>query len=101
MANTLAMQASDPTIHYAGMYCLGYSGGGFVDWYLPAREELSLARENRSQLAVLGMEAEWYWSSTQFSATLARLQRFSDGLQSTNSKANAYRVRPVRRLRIS
>lgn len=100
MANTLAMQANDPVIHYAGMYCLGYGGGGFDDWYLPAKDELNLAWVNRSQLVVLAMEAQYYWSSSQTSTVNAWSQYFGNGIQSNgNLKDTSYRVRPVRKLR--
>lgn len=42
--------------------------------------------------------ADYYWSSTEFSATDARLQGFTNGTQSYYSKSNSYRVRAVRRL---
>lgn len=100
MANTLAMQTNDPVIHHAGMYCLGYNGGGFDDWYLPAKDELNLAWVNRSQLEVLAMEDQYYWSSTQDSARYAWIQTFSSGYQQNYSTLSAYRVRPVRRLKI-
>lgn len=105
MANTLAMQAADPAIHYAGMYCKEYSGGGFDDWYMPAKDELNLAWVNRSQLAVLAMEAQWYWASTQANARRAWLQNHSpdSGYQDNSNfrtdKNNAHRVRPVRKLK--
>ncbi len=35
--------------------------------------------------------------STEYSATNAWIQRFSDGNQNNNNKTNAYLVRPVRR----
>lgn len=100
MANTLAMQTNDPVIHYAGLYCLGYNGGGFDDWYLPAKDELNLAWVNLSQLAVLAMDAQFYWSSTQLDANNAWGQNFRPGAQNNSygSKTSAYRVRPVRRL---
>lgn len=47
--------------------------------------------------------AEFYWSSTQFSADLARRQRFSNGYQSTNydgGKTNSNQVRAIRRVAV-
>ena len=47
--------------------------------------------------------AEFYWSSTQFSADLARRQRFSNGYQSTNydgGKTNSNHVRAIRRVAV-
>lgn len=99
-ANTLAMQASDPAIHHAGMHCLNYRGGGHDDWYLGAKDELNLAWLNRTVLAALAMEAEHYWSSTQYSATRAWGQNFSNGGQDNYSKSVSYRVRPFRRIKL-
>lgn len=100
MANTLAMQDNDPATHHAGMYCLEYNGGGFDDWYLPAINELELAWVNRSQLSVLGMASQRYWSSTQFSSQQARWQHLGLGTSGGYYKDTAYGVRPVRRLKI-
>lgn len=100
MANTLAMQADSPTPHHAGMYCLGYSGGGFDDWYMPAKDELNLAWVNHSLLAVLAMEGHRYWSSTEDSGHSGWDQMFNSGIQSVNTKNWAFSVRPVRRLKI-
>jgi hypothetical protein len=43
----------------------------------------------------------WYWSSTQYRASYACSQDFSDGGQDNYSKNYTARVRPVRRLLIS
>lgn len=99
MANTLAMQANDPVTHYAGMHCLGYDGGGFDDWCMPARHVLSLAWNNRASLGALAMGAQYYWSSTQSTGTIAWYQSFSSGTETTSSKTNSERVRPVRQLK--
>jgi len=100
MANTLAMQANDPAIHYAGMYCLNYDGGGFEDWYLPSFGELTLAKENLALLSGLEMNLtpSRYWSSTQNSSVAARAQIFGGGTQNAN-KNTPHNVRPVRRLK--
>jgi len=39
VANSNAMNDS---AHPAAQYCLGYAGGGFSDWYLPARDEVEV-----------------------------------------------------------
>jgi hypothetical protein len=45
-------------------------------------------------------EAEWYWSSTQSSASLAFCQTFNGGYQYYLLKVNELRVRPVRMIQI-
>ncbi len=135
LANSNAM---NNTTHAAAQYCRAYNGGGFSDWYLPAKDELEVCYRNLKPDATAnntnsgantnsvppsgnytagnpaqtsaaafkagGAEAftvpTWYWTSTEYSATSAWFQRFSDGYQSYTSKPNAYLVRPVRRLKI-
>lgn len=43
---------------------------------------------------------DYYWTSTEYSATSAWIQRFSDGYQNYSTKTTAFLVRPVRRLKI-
>lgn len=107
-ANTNAM---NNTNHPAAKYCRDYRGGGFDDWYLPARDELNLFWINiapgRSTTPIAfqtgGAQAltvpDYYWSSTQASTTSAWRQGFSDGNQIAGLKTSATRlVRPVRRI---
>ena len=102
--NTQAMAVAGIEAHPAGKYCLEFRGGGFDDWYLPSKDELNLAWANRNANGLSSLlefrGSEYYWSSTQNSANLAWRQRFSTGNQSTSSKTNSYRVRPVRRLKL-
>jgi hypothetical protein len=44
--------------------------------------------------------AVFYWSSTEFSATSARLQSFNNGYQDTNGKNFLARVRAIRRVAV-
>lgn len=101
MHNTQLMADAGLSAHPAAEYCVGHTGGGNTDWYLPATRELDLAWANRAELAVLEMKAESYWSSLQHSSGYTWYQNFSSGSQSYGSKSNSCRVRPVRRLRIS
>lgn len=80
----------------AASYCVAYNGGGY---HLPSRLELSLIAANSEAVEAADLEG-WYWSSTQNSASSAWHQRFSYGTQNYYSKANTYRVRPVRRLKL-
>lgn len=100
MANTLAMQANDPAIHYAGMHCLNYRGGGFDDWCMPARHVLNLAWDNRASLGAMAMGAQYYWSSTQHLADSAWFRYFSNGNEGSDRKTFSYRVRPVRMIKM-
>jgi hypothetical protein len=107
-SNTLSM-AGDARFE-AVNHCLDYRGGGFDDWYMPARSELQVIYENlgHNKTPPAGFESggaqafhasNYYWCSTQNSATLAWTRRFSDGNESGYYKNfTTTRVRPVRRL---
>ena len=53
-------------------YCSNLKDGGYTDWYLPSKDELNFAYKNARDL----MKGEWYWSSTEYSATYAWYQHF-------------------------
>lgn len=94
----------------AGNHCLDYRGGGFDDWYMPARSELTAIYNNlglnKSPPADFqsgGTQAfhssDYYWCSTQYSSNVAWIRRFSDGYELNTFKDKTdKRVRPVRRL---
>lgn len=60
---------------------------------LPTRREQSLLFANCKGK----FEAAWYWSSEQFSASLAWVQYFNYGTQDDNGKSAELRARAVRR----
>ena len=72
------------------------------DWYIPAIGELYVMylMKNKINKALEYIGAElikdtWYWSSTEYSATLAWLLRFNYGALYNDYKALEYSVRPV------
>ncbi len=79
---------------YAASVSRNYNGGGYTDWFLPSKDELS--KLYLSQGIVGGFSADYYWSSSQVDNTLAWYQYFVDGSQSVGSKGNTFRVRAVR-----
>lgn len=97
LANTDAMESAGLSSHPAGEACRNLGS----DWYLPARDELTLLYTNRSQGALSGTfdttDDPLYWSSTQASSSLASYRRFSDGDLDSEDKTNTYHVRCVRR----
>ncbi|MDH0157374.1 DUF1566 domain-containing protein [Stutzerimonas stutzeri] len=137
LANSNAMNNSN---HPAAQYCRAYGGGGFMDWYLPAKDELEICYRNLKpdlttnatnsgansnsvptssnytttnptqttspEFKVGGDQAFpaaglYYWSSTAASGGItAWTQTFSNGAQTTASKDQSFRVRPVRRILI-
>jgi hypothetical protein len=96
-SNTRALLAESD--HPAAEYAAAFKQGDFGDFYLPSKAELALAWINAPESF---KDGEWYWTSTEYApdTNYAWVQRFSDGFQDYYGKANAYLVRPVRRLKI-
>lgn len=98
--NTNAMNNAT---HPAAQFCRGLRIGGFADWYLPAKDELNVIYTNRSSISgedSIDVDTEYYWSSTESSATFAWDQRFSAGNQNVSNKTVFLRLRAVRRVAI-
>lgn len=81
----------------AARLCANYQSEGFVDWFLPSKDELNLIFEN---IAVPGLEVfeqGAYWSSSEVDANKAWLQVMSNGIQDDYyEKSNYFHVRPVK-----
>ena len=90
---TLSPRISSST--YAAGICSDYTGGGYHDWFLPAKNQLNCLYTNQG---VVGFSAALYWSSTEFGAGSAWDQNFNDGLQFFDPKLGTFRVRCVRAL---
>lgn len=60
----------------AGLICYNLVANGYSDWYLPARDELNVIYTNR--VAIGGLSADGYWSSTENNATTAWGQIFTN-----------------------
>jgi len=77
---------------YATKYCKDYRGGGYSDWYLPAREELITIWNS----GLFGSSA-YFWTSTQDTASNAYLVYWpTGGISSLSKLLNAWAC-PVRR----
>ena len=61
--NTIDIVAGDATAGLAARLCYDLVEGGYSDWYLPSRDELSKLCLNR--IAIGGFSQNWYWSSTK------------------------------------
>lgn len=94
LANTRALVESEHD-HPAAQWAAELAIDGLSDFYLPARHELQLAYLNAPEL----FETDgWYWTSTQYSASSAWIQTFTNGSQGYGHKGGASRARAVRRL---
>ena len=69
---------------------------GFSDWFLPGKNELNLMYRNLKTCGLGGFNDKLYWSSSQNNNFVAWAQRFSDGVQPSNTKSNRFSVRAVR-----
>jgi hypothetical protein len=63
----------------------------------PAQTACSAFQEGGEE----AFDANWHWSSTQYSATNACLQHFNDGRQDTGRKYYEFSARAVRRFKVS
>jgi hypothetical protein len=72
------------------------NGAKFMDWRLPTKRELNLMSDvyNGSNGAVLN--ANYYWSSTEYDNNNAWFQLFRDGTQMSFGKGSTTSVRAVR-----
>lgn len=95
---------------YAAGFCNKYSrtnanGNGLAagKWWLPSLGEMAMIWANFDKInyalskisGATQLQENWYWSSTQFSATIAWYLHLSDGTLGNNWKFNHGRVRPV------
>lgn len=115
-ANTTAIiNGSTPsnvtnTEAYAAGFCNKYSrtnanGKGLTvgRWWLPSMGEMVMVWANFDKInyalskisGAMQLQAAWYWSSTQSSATLAWTLYLNDGHMGVNWKFDQGRVRPV------
>ncbi len=67
---------------------------GYDDWFLPSSGELNELYDQ--QATVGGFGATDYWSSSEYTVTTARYQKFFSGNENGGSKSNSLRVRFVR-----
>ncbi len=94
IANTNAILASQGAGSYAASICRGLSLGGHTDWYLPSIDELYKLYLNRAVIG--GFSENTYWSSTEYSDSIAWGQIMFTGGQAVGLKDIGNNVRAVR-----
>jgi hypothetical protein len=107
-ARLLATRKSPAVVAVANSTC-----GGFVDWFLPSKDELNEAfrqlshsRKGLNLTPVGGFQRGYYWTSSDYNGSTAWTQYFADGQQFdrvqtlTGNKqppARPFMIRPMRR----
>ncbi len=93
--NTNTIFASQGAGNYAAKLCYDLVLNSYSDWYLPSKDELYkvyLAKE-----VIGGFATEFYWSSTESSASVAWTLAFiTNGFLTTEGKYNQLHVRAIR-----
>jgi hypothetical protein len=83
---------------YAAKLCSDLSLGGYSDWYLPSKIELTKIYANKASIG--GFSSGNYWSSTEYAPASAGNAWFystsTGGYINYGNKANIYNVRAVR-----
>ncbi|MFN6388824.1 MAG: DUF1566 domain-containing protein, partial [Bacteroidota bacterium] len=93
--NTIDIMAGCATAGIAARLCGDLVQGGYSDWYLPSKDELSNLYLNRT--AIGGFETNaYYWSSTEIGSSSAYAQPFSSTSPASKSKITSFYVRAVR-----
>lgn len=94
-------QVANSTTFPAFKLCKDLGTGGHADWYLPSQVELYYLWSVRGTIEAGGnitnFQNAFYWCSTEYNTVNAWYQYFTNGNQSYSVKANAYRVRCLRR----
>lgn len=93
LTNTDWLVDTSPNSHPAAEAC--HDRG--PEWYLPAEDELALFWNGGTPVAGVLAEGTWYWSSTEFDNSEAKVWRFNTGTSWNRPKGFTTAVRCVRR----
>lgn len=95
-ANTtkiITAQGNPLGTNYAANLCRNYNGGGFIDWYLPADDELRCLMQN-STTSNLGFATNnFYWTSTEDDAHAPLMNAFALFFFGSNTVGEAFRLK--------
>lgn len=94
--NTIDILNACSVVGIAARLCGDMVLGGYSDWYLPSKNELSKLYINR--VVIGGFLTGHYWCSSEVinNNATAWAQTFGTGNQFAGGKVNAFNVRPVR-----
>jgi hypothetical protein len=94
--NTIDIEAGCTQANIAADICANLTLNYQSDWFLPSAEELNQLYLNLYQKGFGAFTGDWYWSSSEYDANIARLQNFADGGWAIGEKPSAYHVRAIR-----
>jgi hypothetical protein len=98
--NTIDIEAGCTTLGTAADICANLTLGGYIDWFLPSKDELNEMYLNIGQGSAIGNVGSFannnYWSSTEIGSVVAWDQDFGDADQGISEKVGPLYVRAVR-----
>jgi hypothetical protein len=90
-ANTTSIiSAQGNTGIYAAKLCRDYRGGGFSDWFLPAKDQLATLYSQKTLVG--GFTTQIYWTSTEESVGSVWVQDFETGEQHLDNPSDGANV---------
>ena len=101
----IAQTGTAAAITYAAGLARLHNGGGYTDWYLPAKWELNMCYNSAGIVNKIlgslngfvdGSLFSGYWTSTEYDSSNAWLYFFSNGNQNGSTKSGGANVRAVR-----
>jgi len=84
---------------YAANRCRNFTGGGKTDWFMGSKDEMYQLYLNKASVGDIPAFGLYYFTSSEFTASLAWGQFMSNGTQNQyqpKSDSNANRHRPIR-----
>jgi hypothetical protein len=94
--NTLDMVTGCGTAGSAAVICSNLVLGGYNDWVLPSKGDLTYMYQNLYLQGLCNFSIRNYWSSTQVDGSNADSFNFSANTSSNSNKSSPYSVRAIR-----
>lgn len=91
--NTQNIITLNGNLDSAALLCTNYNGGGFTNWYLPSRDQLSYIAELKT---VLNLNESNYLTSTDYDSTTMYVREMLNQNESIIDKSESGYVRAVR-----
>jgi len=92
--NTIDIEAGCITAGTAADICANLVLGGYSDWYLPSKDELTQLYLNKT--AIGGFSNAYYWTSSEVNSDYAWALGFNSGSHGQGGKLDIYSVRAIR-----